>query len=97
MIDDFFDFIKFLFIFLLGILFILLIFVSLYYFSGCYAADKAKEKEVKECFMQEPKTKECEYILWKYELDKTKKQNNNSSNFTNGMILGTVMAGGMRR
>ena len=28
------------------------------------------QRQVEECFMQQVKTKECEYILWKYELDK---------------------------
>lgn len=31
-----------------------------------------ENKELKRCFMQEPKTKECEYVLWRYEnRDKT--------------------------
>ena len=28
-----------------------------------------EEQQIHDCYIQEPKTKECEYILWKEELD----------------------------
>lgn len=34
-----------------------------------------QEQVIKECFMQDVKTKECEYILWKYE-NRTKSNTN---------------------
>lgn len=37
---------------------------------SCIKRDIEQENQVKECFMQDVKTKECEYILWKYELKK---------------------------
>lgn len=30
-------------------------------------AYNAEDKELRECFFQEPRTAECEYRLWKYE------------------------------
>ena len=35
---------------------------------SCIKQDINEKQEVERCFMQEPRTKECEYILWKYEL-----------------------------
>ena len=32
-----------------------------------YKADKEQQTEVERCFMQEPRTKECELVLYKYE------------------------------
>lgn len=37
--------------------------------------DAKQEQVIKECFMQDVKTKECEYILWKYE-NRTKSNTN---------------------
>lgn len=52
---------------------VLIIIMSILVISGI-AFDKS-EKELKECFMQDVKTKECEYILWKEELRVQKASN----------------------
>lgn len=30
-------------------------------------ANKQYEQQLEECFMQEPRTKDCEFVLWKHE------------------------------
>ena len=43
---------------------------------SCIEQDKRDKQQIKECFMQEIKTKECEYILWEYELKQKQPENN---------------------
>lgn len=54
-----------------------------------------EEQQIHDCYIQEPKTKECEYILWKEEL-KASKNKNQDDDFVTGMLLGQAMSGGLR-
>ena len=60
MIDWFFEYV-------LPVLFVGLIVFLLACIPLAYKNDVKQEQIRKDCFMQEVKTKECEYILWKYE------------------------------
>lgn len=54
-----------------------------------------EEKQIHDCYIQESKTKECEYILWKEEL-RASKNKNQDDDFVTGMLLGQAMSGGLR-
>lgn len=54
-----------------------------------------EEQQIHDCYIQEPKTKECEYILWKEEL-RASKNKNQDDDFVIGMLLGQAMSGGLR-
>lgn len=41
--------------------------------KGCVDEYVKEEQQIHDCYIQEPKTKECEYILWKEELRASKK------------------------
>lgn len=84
--SDFIDGIK-LITFILGIIFIIIFLAE---------ADKKKEQELHDCFIQEPRTKECEYIIWKEE-QKNIKKDSSSDNLATGVIIGTTMGMAMRR
>ena len=58
--NDFWDFL------LLAIMWCLIIFLVTMIPVACYYNAK-QEEELRECFMQEIKTKECEYKLYRYE------------------------------
>lgn len=75
----------------------LIISAFIYSVSGCAEADMLKKQQIHECFIQEPRTKECEYILWQEELKAGKKSNSNSGSLATGILIGTVAASGMRR
>lgn len=95
--DDFWDFVGALFAYI-GLILILIFFAGfIYCISGCADEDMRKKEQIHECFIQEPRTKECEYILWQEELKAGKKSNSNSGSLATGMIIGTVAAGGIRR
>lgn len=49
-----------------------------------------EEQQIHDCYIQEPKTKECEYILWKEE------NKNQDDDFVTGMLLGQAMSGGLK-
>lgn len=49
-----------------------------------------EEQQIHDCYIQEPKTKECEYILWKEELRASQ-----DDDFVTGMLLGQAMSGGL--
>ena len=53
-----------------------------------------EEQQIHDCYIQEPKTKECEYILWKEEL--RAKNKNQDDDFVTGMLLGQAMSGGLK-
>ena len=53
------------------------------------------EQQIHDCYIQEPKTKECEYILWKEEL-RASKNKNQDDDFVTGMLLGQAMSGGFK-
>lgn len=70
----------------------------IYYITGGAEKDRQEKQEIHDCFVQEPRTKECEYILWQYELKNTKKESQNiNHNVTTGVIVGAAMSGAMRR
>lgn len=50
-----------------------------------------EEQQIHDCYIQEPKTKECEYILWKEELKASQ-----DDDFVTGMLLGQAMSGGLK-
>ena len=54
-----------------------------------YCVDE--EQQIHDCYIQEPKTKECEYILWKEELKASQ-----DDDFVTGMLLGQAMSGGLK-
>lgn len=54
-----------------------------------------EEQQIHDCYIQEPKTKECEYILWKEEL-RASKNKNQDDDFVTGMLLGQAMSGGLK-
>ena len=54
-----------------------------------------EEQQIHDCYIQEPKTKECEYILWKEEL-KASKNKNQDDDFVTGMLLGQAMSIGLK-
>ena len=95
--DDFWDFVGVFFACVGLIALMLIIGIFIYVISGCAKKDMLKEQQIHECFIQEPRTKECEYILWQEELKAGKKSNSNSGSLATGMLIGTVAAGGIRR
>lgn len=95
--DDFWDFVGAFFSCVGLIVLMLIISAFIYAVSGCAEKDMLKKQQIHECFIQEPRTKECEYILWQEELKAGKKSNSNSSSLATGMLIGTVAAGGIRR
>lgn len=54
-----------------------------------------EEQQIHDCYIQESKTKECEYILWKEEL-RASKNKNQDDDFVTGMLLGQAMSGGLK-
>ena len=58
-----------------------------------YVDDVNKQnKIIHDCYIQEPKTKECQYIIWRTELNASR--NKEDENFITGMLLGQAMMGG---
>lgn len=47
------------------ILLIIAFFVGLLLFGIC--CEKTQQDRLKDCYIQEPRTKECQYEIWKYE------------------------------
>lgn len=62
--------------------------------KDCVDDSIKKEQQIHDCYIQEPKTKECEYILWKEEL-RASKNKNQDDDFVTGMLLGQAMSGGL--
>ncbi len=65
---------------LLGILAALMLSAAIKY---CVDECIKEEQQIHDCYIQEPKTKECEYILWKKELRAYQ-----DDDFVTGMLLG---------
>lgn len=63
--------------------------------KGCIDEGIKREQQIHDCYIHEPKTKECEYILWKEEL-RASKNKNQDDDFVTGMLLGQAMSGGLR-
>lgn len=59
------------FVFLLLCFCAFLVFV-IFNIPSCIKEEKEKEQKIEACFKQKPRTEECEYILWQYELEKKK-------------------------
>lgn len=58
-----------------------------------YVDDMNKQnKIIHDCYIQEPRTKECRYIIWKTELNASR--NKEDKDFITGMLLGQAMMGG---
>lgn len=77
---------------LLGILAVLMLSAAIKY---CVDEDIKSEQQIHDCYIQEPKTKECEYILWKEEL-RASKNKNSDDDFVTGMLLGQAMSRGLK-
>lgn len=45
----------------------ILLFCLIGFFGFVFYMIRLQNEEIKACFMQEPRTKECEYILYRYE------------------------------
>lgn len=73
------------------ILLILTALMILAVIKGCVDECIKKEQQIHDCYIQEPKTKECEYILWKEELRASQ-----DDDFVTGMLLGQAMSGGLK-
>lgn len=56
----------------------------------CIEEDQQIQQQIHDCYIQESKTKECEYILWKEE------NKNQDDDFVTGMLLGQAMSGGLQ-
>ena len=97
MMSDIWDFLTAIFIFFGVIIVILFISAFIYCISGCAEKDELRKQQIHDCFVQEPRTKECEYILWQEELKAVKHNNSNSSNLATGLAIGTVMGTTIRR
>lgn len=71
--DDIIDFILFkilLPVFVFGLLFIV---VGVIFAIPSSIKEAQEEKQrIESCFMQEPRTKECEFALWQHEFEMTK-------------------------
>ena len=81
--DDIVDFVEkyifepFMCVLTVGI--VLLCVVGVFCIPSCIKKDAEEKKQIEECFMQEPRTKECEFILWKHELKMSKPRNTHST------------------
>ena len=59
-----------------------------------YVDDVNKQnKIIHDCYIQEPKTKECQYIIWRTEL-KASRNKEDDDDFVIGMLLGQAMTVG---
>lgn len=77
--DDILEFImlKILFpVLVFGLLFILI--AGILSIPSCIKEEQEEKQRVETCFMQEPRTKECEFVLWQHEL-KMKKPNSQAT------------------
>ena len=55
------------------------------------------EKELKACFLQEPKTDDCRFMLWKYEVEhRGGKEVTNSDAMARGVVTGIMVSGATR-
>ena len=70
---------------------ILLLILTALMLSAVIKSCVDEEQQIHDCYIQEPKTKECEYILWKEELRASQ-----DDDFVTGMLLGQAMSGGLR-
>lgn len=53
--------------------------------------------ELKECFLQEPKTDDCRFMLWQYEVEhRGGKVSDNSKALTQGVATGIMVSGATR-
>jgi len=58
---------------------------------------RERDAELKECFLQEPKTDDCRFMLWKYEHSGNNCKGNDETNaLVQGVATGVMISGGMR-
>lgn len=63
----------------------------------CPFVESERDAELKKCYLQEPKTDDCRFMLWKYEVGhQASKENANSNALAQGIATGVVISGGMR-
>lgn len=86
------DFLEFLGLFLTALM---LLAVTKGCVDECIKEKQQIQQQIHDCYIQEPKTKECEYILWKEEL-RASKNKNQDDDFVIGMLLGQAMSGGLK-
>ena len=58
------------FFLILMLCFCALLMVGLFCIPSCIMKEKEQEQRIEFCYKQKPRTEECEYVLWKYELEK---------------------------
>ena len=46
--------------------------VGLFLIPSCIKEEQEQERQLEECFKQEPRTKDCEYMIWQYEIKNSK-------------------------
>ena len=60
--------------------------------TSCVDDMNKQNKIIHDCYIQEPRTKECQYIIWRTELNASR--NKEDKDFVTGMLLGQAMMGG---
>lgn len=60
------------FVLILMLCFCGLLVLAIFNIPSCIRQEKEEEQRIEACYKQKPRTEECEYILWKYELEKNK-------------------------
>ena len=73
--DDFFFLVKKLLTAICAVVFVIIICSSVLSLLGITDCTK-KEEALRECYMQNPRTADCEYMVWKYEVDHAKPKKN---------------------
>jgi len=68
---------------------IIFIIVCLILLGACFWLDEAQEKELRECFYMENRTKECEYLLFKAQ--------SRGNSLSNGVLTGMIIGGAIGR
>lgn len=74
--DDFFGLVKTLLAGVCAAAVVIIICFSVLSLLGITDCGTKKEEAVRECYMQNPRTADCEYMVWKYEVDHAKPQKN---------------------
>lgn len=67
-----------------GLLFIVV--AGILAIPSCIKEEQEEKQRVEACFMQEPRTKECEFVLWQHEL-KMKKPNSRTTVMPMPMVV----------
>lgn len=64
--------------------------------KSCSHEMQEREQALHECFMQDDRTKECEYIIWQEE-QRNIRQGCSQGKLATGVLIGATMSNSMRR